>query len=71
MTGKELIEWIKENNAEDLECIIQYRDGGGLYNGGELMEHPSKAHFELDADGHPYDVDISYIYDLSVNCIVF
>lgn len=35
MTGKELIKWIQENNAEDLPIEIQYQDGGGCYYGTE------------------------------------
>ena len=35
MTGSELIEWIKEHHAEQMKAIVQYRDEGGLYSGGE------------------------------------
>ena len=35
MTGSELIEWIKEHHAEQLHAVVQYRDAGGLYSGGE------------------------------------
>lgn len=71
MSGRELIEWIHKNSAEDLECVVQYRDGGGNYSGGEVMEAPSLANYERDPDGHPYDVTIDYVYGLAKNCIVF
>ena len=33
MTGQELIDWIKENQAEGMEIRVQYRDEGGCYMG--------------------------------------
>ena len=33
MTGQELIDWIKENNAEKMQVVVQYRDSGGMYPG--------------------------------------
>lgn len=33
MTGKELIKWIQDNNIENCEVRIQYRDSGGDYDG--------------------------------------
>lgn len=71
MTGKELIEWIQEHKAEDMDCVVQYRDSGGSYYGGELVEPPQFATYKRDPDGHPYDVDISYRMGLLPNCIVF
>ena len=71
MTGADLIKWIQDNNAEGKECIVQYRDSGGDYNGGEMLERPCLANFRTDDDGHPYDVQISYIDCLTHNCIVF
>ena len=71
MTGRELIEWIHKNNAEDLECVVQYRDSGGDYGGGELLERPMQANYRRDPDGHPYDVEINYTCGLARNCIVF
>lgn len=39
MTIKELYKWAKENNCEEYEVKIQYRDSGGCYNGtDELIE---------------------------------
>lgn len=33
MTGRELMKWILDNNAEDLPFEVQYRDSGGDYHG--------------------------------------
>ena len=33
MTGKDLIKWIEEHNAQDLVFEVQYRDEGGDYYG--------------------------------------
>jgi hypothetical protein len=33
MTGQELIDWIKENRAEKMQVVVQYRDSGGMYPG--------------------------------------
>lgn len=42
MTGADLIKWIHENHAENLEVLVQHRDSGGLYRTaehvGELFE---------------------------------
>ena len=38
MTGKELIELIKEKDLEDYEFAVQYRDAGGDYSGKEMIE---------------------------------
>ncbi len=40
MKGKELIEWIKANNAEDLYIEIQYRDGSGFHYGRDEQVVP-------------------------------
>ena len=40
MTVKELYEWAKRNNAEDLDIEIQYRDGGGCYSGTDICNEP-------------------------------
>lgn len=37
MTGKELILWIEEHNAQDLIFEVQYRDAGGDYYGTDEM----------------------------------
>ena len=40
MTGKDLTQWIKDNNAEDLQIIIEQRDSGGTYHTAERIgEH--------------------------------
>lgn len=33
MTGKELIKWIEEHDAQELIFEVQYRDDGGDYYG--------------------------------------
>lgn len=33
MTGQEIIDWIKENHAEKMQVVVQYRDSGGMYHG--------------------------------------
>lgn len=33
MTGRELILWILQNEAENTKFEVQYRDGGGDYSG--------------------------------------
>lgn len=68
MKGKELIEWIQHNHAEDLECVIQYRDSGGSYYGGEIVDAPILASYKQDAN--VYDVDITYSSGLTPNCFV-
>jgi len=63
MTGKELMDWIIEQHAEDLPIAIQYRDGGGDYPGGEILGsmasdgYPCLAHVKMDSAGN---VDITY-----------
>ena len=60
MTGRELIEYIQEHHAEDMLVCVQYRDGGGIYDGADdttpLMGHVTKLH-----EGDNYtEYDISY-----------
>ena len=52
MKGKELIEWIKDNKAEDLQIEVQYRDGGGIYYGRDTDIVPSieKSEYREDKD---------------------
>ena len=40
MTVRDLYEWAKENNALDLDVVVQYRDGGGCYEGTDDLETP-------------------------------
>lgn len=37
MTGQELIDWIKNNKAEDKIVIIEHRDSGGSYRTAERL----------------------------------
>lgn len=38
MTIRDLYEWAEQNGALDLEVVIQYRDGGGCFNGYDDLE---------------------------------
>ena len=40
MTIRELYEWAEANEALDLDIEIQYRDGGGYYNGCDDVDSP-------------------------------
>ena len=40
MTIRELYQWAEHNNALDLDIHIQYRDGGGYYNGYDDILYP-------------------------------
>lgn len=40
MTGQELIDWIKANNAENFYIRVAYRDGGGYYSGHDEDVQP-------------------------------
>ena len=33
MTGAELIKWIQDNHAENMDMLVQYRDGDGIIEG--------------------------------------
>ncbi len=69
MTGRELIKWIQDNHAEDKKVIVQYRDAGGAYYGGEVMEMPMLAYYH-DDNGDGIDVDIEYSKLRKHNCMV-
>ena len=45
MTGRDLIMWILENEAEDAQFEVQYRDYGGDYEGTDKRLY-------LQEDGH-------------------
>lgn len=53
MTGRELIKWVLDNNAENAEFEVQYRDSGGDYDGTDkdlyLVAETAK-----DKDGRSY-----------------
>ena len=51
MTVKELYEWAKQNNAENLDIEIQYRDGGGYYSGTDDCDP------EICDREHPFDME--------------
>lgn len=40
MTGQELIDWIKQHNAENTVVEVAYRDEGGLYYGTDKNIDP-------------------------------
>ena len=69
MTGRELIKWIQDTHAEDKQVIVQYRDAGGTYYGGEVMEMPMLAYYH-DDHGDGIDVYIEYSKLRKQNCMV-
>lgn len=70
MTGQELINWIVEHNAQDMQCVVQYRDSGGSYFGGEMIDSPIMASFKGTSIPYSNDVEITYGNGLNPNCIV-
>ena len=72
MKGKDLISWIIEHHAEDMPVVVQYRDGGGSYPGGELLGSmasdcfPCLACVKFDSAGY---IDITY-RGLTPNAVV-
>jgi hypothetical protein len=48
MTLRSLYEWAKEKGVLDLDVVVQYRDGGGYYNGSDDLEIPEIAPREYD-----------------------
>ena len=48
MTIRDLYKWAKENNALDLDVVVQYRDSGGYYSGSEDLETPTFQSREYD-----------------------
>lgn len=71
MTGQEIINWIKANKAEELPVVVQYRDGGGEYYGGELISSPTLANVCGSGVSYDNEVDISYDEFYPRNAIVF
>lgn len=59
MTGKDLIKWITDHHAEDMEIIIEHRDSGGSYHTaehlGELTE-PRLVRYRDESFGVIYTV---------------
>lgn len=37
MTGRELIQWIQDNHAENLIVLVEHRDSGGSYHTAERI----------------------------------
>lgn len=70
MTGRELIEWIKSNNAEDMLVAVQYRDDGGDYSGGEFISHPTLAHTWGTGIAYDERIEIDYARIYPANTIV-
>ncbi len=53
ITGRELIQWIRQNDAEDLPVAVQYRDGGGDYIGFGDIYDPEIV--TVQGDGYDYE----------------
>ena len=60
MTGRELIDWIRDSRAEDMVVVVQYRDGGGNYIGGEIVNEPVLAN--VRGAGIPYSDEVIIAY---------
>lgn len=60
MTGRELINWIVDFHAEDMDIVVQYRDGGGNYIGGEIVNQPILANVRSSNIPYPDGVIITY-----------
>ena len=59
MTGRKLIELIQKNHAEDMPVLVQYRDSGGTYFGGEEAEF-HLAYGKMLGGSYEYEYDIKY-----------
>lgn len=69
MTGRELIDWIRRNHAEECLVVVQWRDGGGDYRGGEVVDAPQFA--RVMGTGVPYDTALEITYTIDAkNAIV-
>ena len=60
MTGQQLIDWIKDHNACDKPVVIQYRDDGGNYYGGEELVEPVLAGCKGDSLPYSHLIIIDY-----------
>ena len=60
MTGRELIDWIRDSHAEDMDVVVQYRDGGGDYIGGGIVNEPVLAN--VRGAGIPYSDEVIIAY---------
>lgn len=69
MTGRQLIEWIQHHKAYDKMVVVQYRDSGGNYRGGEEVRTPVFA--ECTGDGIAYSDELNIEYNTqNTNAIV-
>lgn len=57
MTGQELIDWIREHNAGDLEMIVEHRDSGGTYYTAERLEGPQLVRMQDELYGVIYSIE--------------
>ena len=73
MTVRELYQWAEKRNAIDFPIVVQYRDSGGDYHGGELLGsiasayYPCLAEARMDSQGFS---DINYGNGKPVNAVV-
>ena len=76
MTGRELIALIQDCHAEDMQVVVQYRDAGGTYPGGETVgglqgeSYPCLAHITPSRVYDDASVEITYRGGLTPNAIV-
>ena len=59
MIGRQLIEWIQQHDAYDKIVVVQYRDGGGYYSGGEEVNKP------VLAECRGYNIPYSEEYEIN------
>lgn len=69
MTGQELINWIVEHNAQDMQCVVQYRDDSNAYleplnrwNEGSISKTPVLASYK--AYDAPYDNEVEIKFEI-------
>lgn len=59
MTGRELIELIQKNHAEDMPVLVQYRDAGGPYPDGEEAGF-NLLYGKMNSGAYDYTWEITY-----------
>ena len=59
VTIRDIYNWAKKNNAEDLEVVIQYRDEGGDYFGVDKEPRMSIGYYDGGFSDVTYNVDYS------------
>lgn len=73
MTVRELYQWAEKCGAIDFPIVVQYRDSGGDYPGGELLGsiascyYPCLADVRMDSQGFS---DINYKNGKPANAII-